>query len=325
MRVMTSISAMLLLALSGLAAAAAPVPPASTAEASGLLDTLDPAAVAVIDRLAAERPDDPEVEVLRIRLLLTQGEGEQALERATAAVRRWPQHAGLHTWLGNAYGHRIASASMLAKASIGSKMNAAFERALELDPDQHEARLGLLESALRTPALFGGSVADAREHANALALRSAAHGHYARARILSYEGEKGLAAQAYLAAWRAAPGQRRVRMAAGVALQEAGQWRQALAHYQAWVAEDPGAGDAWYQIGRIAALAGIEREAGAAALRTYLELPLRPNWPAPQYAWHRLGQILAGQGDTAAARAALERALALDPKLKEAREALSKL
>jgi tetratricopeptide (TPR) repeat protein len=140
-----------------------------------------------------------------------------------------------------------------------------------------------------------------------------------------HDGKPDQAAQAYIAAWQARPESTTYRAAAGLALQETGQWDRAFQLYADWTAEDPRAAGAWYQIGRSAALSGQRLDAGAAALKTYLALPHAANQPEPHHAWYRLGQVQARAGDKAAARASFANALKGDPGNADFKAALAAL
>ena len=80
-----------------------------------------------------------------------------------------------------------------------------------------------------------------------------------------------------------------------------------------------------YAIGRAAAESGEQLGRGETALRSYLQHTPRPNEPSLAATHWRLGMIAEKRGDAAAARQAYETAAAMDPKLKQAKEALSRL
>jgi predicted Zn-dependent protease len=316
----------LLLSSVALAAPAPPVPPpGAVAAASAQLEARDPAAGRAVAALRSRHPDDVGVAVLAIRWELQQGRREHALELAEALAKRAPGDAQVQFWLGNAYGQRIGEVGLLTQARYAPRIRAAYERALAIDPDLHEARLSLVEYHLRAPAIVGGDAGVAAGHQRELARRDPPRGHYARARIAEVGGDADAAAAAYLAAWKARPENARYRLAAGVALQAAARWDDAHAHFARWVDEDPAHAAAWYQLGRTAALGGGHLAEGAAAMRRYLALPAEADSPGPEHAWWRLGQIQARAGDRPAARTSLQRALAIDPDLEEARDALDAL
>lgn len=314
-----------LLALLFLAVVSAPVAAATVAEAEALLKARDPRAAAAVAPLLAAKPRDPAVRVLHTRVLLQQRKAKDALEFAEETVDLSPGHAPAHYWLGNAYGARIGQVGMLSQASMAPKIRASFQRAIELDPNLHDARTGLVEFYLQAPGIVGGSVDEARRQADELMRRDPPRGHYARARVLAKEGKEEQARQAYLAAHAARPEQAEFRMAAGIAHQQSGDWDRSFAIFEDWTRDEPKAAGAWYQLGRAAALSGQRLELGADALRRFLALPAAVGDPEPKHAWYRLGQVLAQAGDKAGARAAFQQALKADPKFAEPRAELAKL
>ena len=304
---------------------AAEAPAAAVAAASAQLEARDPGVGAAVAALRAAHPDDPSVGVLQVRWLLQQGEREDALDLAEDLADQAPQLAQVQLWLGNAYGQRIGEVGMLTQMRYAPKLRTAFERALALDPTLHGARVALVQYHLQAPAIIGGDPAVAKAQQRELARRDPPRGHWARALIAASEGDVDTATEAYLAAWKARPEEKTYRLAAGLALHEAQRWDEAHALFAAWVAEDPANGPAQYQLGRTAALSGRFAEDGIEALKRFLAMPSVEGQPQPQHAWWRLGQIHARAGDAPAARAAFEKALALDPELEEAAAELAKL
>ncbi len=304
---------------------AIPAGAATVTQAEGWLKARDARAAPAITALVKAEPDNAEVRILQARLLLQQGNSKAAIDAASEAVELAPTLAQAHYWLGNAYGSRIGQVGSMSQAFMAPKMRDAFERAIALDPDLHDARTNVIEYYLQAPAIVGGSVDKARVQAAELARRDPPRGHYARGRLAMHDKQPEVAAKAYIAAWEARPESVAYRNAAGVALQESRQWDRAFALYQAWTAEDPKATSAWYQLGRTSALSGERLELGASALKTYLVLPLAPGQPAMHHAWYRLGQIQAKAGDSAAARGSLEKALKGDPDNADVKAALAAL
>jgi tetratricopeptide (TPR) repeat protein len=80
------------------------------------------------------------------------------------------------------------------------------------------------------------------------------------------------------------------------------------------------------QLGRTASISGENLDRGIAALQKCLTLPPPPKYsPQPAGIPYRLGTLFAKKGNFAAARSAYETALKLDPKNKAASDALAKL
>ncbi|HEY9144974.1 MAG TPA: tetratricopeptide repeat protein [Arenimonas sp.] len=295
-------------------------------QAETLLKDRDPRAVGVVTALSKASPEDPEVRVLQIRMLLQQRDkSEEALELAEELADDEPDYGPAHLWLGNAYGNRIGQVGRFSQATMAPKLRRAFERALELDPNLHDARSALLEYYLQAPAIVGGSVAKAKAQVAELQRRDPPRGHYALGRLAQYEERLDDARRHYLDAYAARPSNPVYRMSAGLIHQDAKDWAKAFAVFGQWTREEPKAAGAWYQLGRTAVLSGQRLEEGVAAFNRFLALPEQPGQPEHKHAWYRMGQALALAGDKAAARKALEKALAIDPKLQEARDALAGL
>ncbi len=303
----------------------APAQASSIAQAEAWLKVKDARATPAIAALVKAEPRSAQVRILQTRLLLQQGEVGDAVDAANEAVDLAPTDAQAYYWLGNAYGMQIGRANAMSKAFIAPKLRDAFERAIALDPNLHDARGNLMEYYLQAPAIVGGSVDKARAQAAELAKRDPPRGHYARARLAMHDKQPDVAAKAYVAAWEARPESVTYRAAAGQALQETRQWDRAFGLYEAWTAEDPKAAGAWYQLGRTAAVSGQRLDEGAAALKTYLTLPLGPGGPPLHHAWYRLGQVQAKAGDKPAARASLEKALKGEPGNADFKAALAAL
>lgn len=298
---------------------------ASPERADLLLKQGDPGAAQVIEALAKARPGDPDVGVLQLRLLLQKREAKRALELAEKLVRQTPGHAASHYWMGMAYGARIGQVGAFSQATMAPKVRAAFERAVELDPSLHDARFALMEYYLRAPGIVGGSESKARAQAEELLRRDPPRGRFAQARLAMHAGEDAQARTHVLAAYAARPGEAMFRMAAGALHQQAEEWDQAFAIFEAWTADEPWAASAWYQLGRTAVLSGQRTPEGVAAFERFLALNPQPGAPEHKHGWYRMGQLHAQAGDKAAARRAFEQAIRLDPKFAEPRDELAKL
>lgn len=295
------------------------------ADAAALLESNDPRAAAAVIALAQAEPDNPDVQVLKAHLLLLQGDAEAAIDVAKRAVERAPRSAQAHLWLGNAYGLRLGQVGTFAQIAMAPRVRRAYEQAVELAPDLLEARYRLVEFYLQAPKVMGGGVDKARSQVDEIAARDPAMGHAARGKVLAAEKQIDLALAEFAAARAAKPDVARYRLETGLALARSKRWQDALDVFQTWTREDPDAPSAWYQLGRTVALSGLNAEVGVMALEHYLNMPLKLDSPAAQHAWFRLGQIHAHAGRKDEARAALGKALALDPKHREAKAALAKL
>jgi Flp pilus assembly protein TadD len=72
-------------------------------------------------------------------------------------------------WLGRAWGRRAESGGWLMAASYASKARQCFEKAVALDPRNHEAKNDLFEFYLNAPGFMGGGTDKAEAAARSIA------------------------------------------------------------------------------------------------------------------------------------------------------------
>jgi tetratricopeptide (TPR) repeat protein len=84
-------------------------------------------------------------------------------------ARNLDQQNSLHyLWLGRIYGEKADRAGFFSAAGLAKKVRTSFERAVELAPNDWEARTVLGEFYVEAPGIVGGGKDKAREQANAL-------------------------------------------------------------------------------------------------------------------------------------------------------------
>lgn len=115
------------------------------------------------------------------------GKHDEAIKELQEAVRLQPNSSEAHLWLGRALGRKAEKSSRFRAAFIVGDVRRAFERAVQLDPSNVEARSDLLDFYLEAPGMFGGGVDKAKAQAEAIAQLNRAEGHSARARIAAKE------------------------------------------------------------------------------------------------------------------------------------------
>ena len=305
---------------------AAPVAFAQTLpDVRTLVESRSPNALAAAEALVKAEPKNGSAWVMLTRARVHARRYEKAVEAGERATALAPDDAQAFLWLGNALGNRIGEVGMISKMALAPDLRDAFERAIKLDPSLVEARTALIEFYLQAPGAMGGGIDKARAQVAAIARYDRARSHLAQARIALHEKKPADALKAYEQAYALKPKDPQIRLAVIVGYQEAKRWPDALAAIQRWIADDPKSNNAHYQLGRLAAVSGQYLDEGEAALRRYLTMPRDKDDPEPKNAQYRLGQVLARAGRRDEARVAYQAALKLDPKMKEAKDALAAL
>lgn len=151
--------------------------PARPAVANDLESGKYSQANAALRQQVSQHPDDAQATLWLARSYLALGKYDQAIKVAERAVKLSPDCTQSHFWLARAYGMKadIARSFLLAR-----KAKQEYQAAIQLDPDNLDARRDLMEFYLQAPWLLGGSKDKARAQLEAIASRNATQGDLAR-------------------------------------------------------------------------------------------------------------------------------------------------
>lgn len=247
-----------------------------------------PDARAAFEKLAAADPQGGPAHYYLGRLALYRDDPDAAATELEKATGGDPKNSDYFYWLGSAYGLLARQTYSLGDAS---KCRIALLKAVELDPDNIEARAELVTFYRQAPFFVGGSLARAHAQAEEIKKRNPARGALAAAEICIAEKK----------------------------------YDEAFAAFEDLLKDHPEQITALYQIGFIAATTGQRLDRGEAALKEYLTHTPGDTQPTLAYAHYRLGNIYEHKNNPDAARTEYQAALSLDPKLKPAAKALAKL
>ena len=113
-------------------------------------------------------PSDAELQNLLCRAYFMMEQWDRGISACERARDLDPQNSLYHLWLGRIYGEKADRAGFLSAAGLAKKVRGSFERAVELDPKNWQARADLGEFYLDAPGVVGGGKDKARDQANAL-------------------------------------------------------------------------------------------------------------------------------------------------------------
>ena len=250
------------------------------------------------------------------------GEYGRAIEEFQKAVQENQGDANAHLWLARALGRKAENVNRLHAAFLVGHIRREFERAVELDPQNLEARADLLEFYLEAPGAFGGGMDKARAEAEALRKLSAAEGHWAAARIAEKRKDYGRAEQELLAAAAAEPQRTGFYRDLGHFYHRRGRWAEMENAFRK--AGDPKAD---FYLAAAYLDQGRNLEEAERLVKAFLAgpEPARGEEPTRAQGHQLLGQIYASLGRRESAEREYRAALAENPTLKIAREKLARL
>jgi tetratricopeptide (TPR) repeat protein len=134
------------------------------------------------------------------------GEWEAGIPACEKAVSLEPTNGMYHLWLARIYGEKADHSSFLSAAGMAKKVRTEFERAVELDPDNAEARTDLAEFYLEAPGIVGGGKDKARAQSDEIARLNPGMACWVRARIAEKNKDLAGAEREYRAAIDATQG-----------------------------------------------------------------------------------------------------------------------
>ncbi len=132
---------------------------------------------------AAAEQHDFDTRIERGKTLYNHGKHDDAIAEFREALKLRPNDSMAHLWLGRALGRKAEKSSRFRAAFMVGDIRREFERAVELDPKNLEARSDLVDFYLDAPSMFGGGIDKARQQAQAMQQIHEAEGHSAFARI----------------------------------------------------------------------------------------------------------------------------------------------
>ena len=248
---------------------------------------------------------------------------KDAIKTIVTAQKAGEDNFQINQLLVESYNERINQVGMLKKRGLATKMKAAMEHSLHLNPSDIQAIENLIEFHIQAPSIVGGDKAKAETIIVDLAKRDAFKGHLYSARLaLAYEDMTAL--QSHLDAANALkPGDTDIIMMQGRAHNEQKNYAAAISTYETCTKSHPDHMQCHYQLGRSAQIGDIEHDKGKAAFIFFTENETE-NKNLLAYAHYRLGNLYAQTDDITAARKHYEIAVEVD-NLKDAKKAITKL
>ncbi len=283
-------------------------------------------AVHELQAAAAQEPGNGEIQLLLTKSFLELGEHDAAIASAERAVASDPGSSVYHEWLGKAYGEKASHASMFSALGLARKTHKEFEIAVQLDEKNYSARQDLIEFDCSAPSLVGGGEDKAKPEIEKLKSMDAAEWHYAEGNCRRQRKDLAGADSEFQLALASHPKSADLIYDIGDYEVRRGNAERLLE--TAEIGERAAPADPRSMFYRAVGLI-LKNEKGEEAqrlLRGYLQkAPKRTGYPRHATAHEWLGRLLENKGEKEAAVKEYEAALQLDPRDKNAREALKRL
>ena len=283
-------------------------------------------AAQLLQAAAAQDPRNGEILLLLAKTYYETQQHDAAIVSAEKAVALDPRSSVYHEWLGKVYGEKASHASMFSALSLARKARKEFEKAVELDEKNFSAYQALIEFDCSAPSIAGGGEDKARPEIANLALLDPAEGYYAAGNCRRQKKDFTAADAEFAKALELRPKSAELLYDIGDYAMKQGQADTlAIVGVQG---ETIAPSDPRSQFYRAVSLIIKNERADDSErlLHKYLKrAPLRSGFPPPWRVHEWLGRLYENQQKSQEAIQEYETALKLDPRNKNAREALKRL
>jgi len=259
------------------------------------------------------------------RIAMEERKNDRAADYFEAATKLDPKNSNYYLWLGRAYGREAQQANVLRQPGLAKRARSAWERAIELDTENLDARSDLIQYYVQAPGFMGGSMTKALEQAEEIRKRNALRGYLELGGLYERDKKPAEAEKAYVAAAKEKSDRHVGEYRLGLFYQGTSAFDKAFELFETMLVTSPSESGALFQIGKTGAMSGQRLARSAEALEAYLQTTPGRNDPSLAAAHWRLGMVHEKRQDRQRAKAEYETALRLDPSFKQATESLKKL
>jgi tetratricopeptide (TPR) repeat protein len=271
-------------------------------------------------------PRDHEADFMLAKLYLKAQDYDKAADYAERAVNLADSVSQYHQWLARASLGKAMKAGMFSAVMAARKGKSEYERAIEIDPANLEARFELCMYYLIAPGIVGGSKDKAKEQASILQSKSPLYGDYAWASYWEKERDLIKAESLFVTAVGIDTS------SATTALHGLGyfygrneKYDKAADIFKQILMNKPNDLAVVFQLGRMYTATKTNLDEAEAAFKQYLEKGPAPDGPDVAYAHWQLGTVYDLQGKRDSSLVELRKAVDLAPNVKQFKESLKQV
>lgn len=279
-----------LLALILLFACSKTPPPEKFAEGKQLLDAGKyTEARTYFEGQIAAAPTDPEAYYFAGRSAAMSAEYPAAETHLLKAIELSPEVSAYHDWLGRIYGVQARYGDLGIKIRLAAKIQRAFEKAVELDPNNREAKAFLGIFYMEAPPRMGGDKAKGEAIARELLTVDPLVGHRLLANFYKTQKDPVQAEAELQEVLKLAPEDPSSYSGLGDHFAGQKQFDKAIENYNKALSMDPEDRNSLYGIAQVAVNAPHLTDDGIASIRKCLDLPKTIESPSAGVSHHLLG------------------------------------
>lgn len=212
----------------------------------------------LLERALQSDPRNAEATGMMSGLYLASKTPDKALEFPEKAIQIDPVKARYYLAKGKALNLRLQQVNVLRKLSVANEMRGAFEKGVQVEPKNREARYALFDYYFKAPGIAGGGLDKAKAFAEQTQALDAPVGHYLKAMVFQKQKNPGAVQAECRLALTADPRYAPAYNLLGYAELEMKQVDLALEHFRKQVDLDPenansydSLGDGWMAKGRL--------------------------------------------------------------------------
>ena len=286
----------------------------------------DEEAEALLMELVEQDVDNHEAYHLLAQVCLRRQDHDRAVKASERAVKLNDSISDYYLWLARSYLAKAMDSGIINAFRYARKGKGAYEKSVELDSSNVEARFEFCMYLIVAPGLVGGDKDLGIEQARIIETQDSLYGAYAWAGIRERESDlDGAEASLLRAAELDTSSTFYARYALGYFYERHEKYDDAIAVFRGILEEKPDEMSAVFQVGKICVLTESDLDEAERCFRRYLEVespPNAPNWAAAHW---RLGMVYDLQGKVDLALVEARKAVELAPSNKEFRKTLKEI
>ncbi|MBV9085998.1 MAG: tetratricopeptide repeat protein, partial [Acidobacteriaceae bacterium] len=281
-------------------------------------------AIMVLRARTSANPNDAEAYHLLSRTYFYMERWDEAADAAEHAATLNPDRSEYQLWLGRTYGEKAAHVSFVRAVRMVPKIRGAFERAVELNAANVDARADLAEFYLEAPAFLGGGKDKALAQADKLLPQDPAAAHWLRGKTAEKDKRYTEAEAEYVAAIKTSktPAARWLDLAAFY--RQIGRLEMMQNAINRAISAEAGPSAVLYDAASMLVRSDRNFPQAIELVRQYLNSSMVEEAPAYR-AHYLLGSIFEKQGNKTAAAAEYRSALSLARQFEQAQSALRRV